>query len=302
MADSPEQNPPSSKPPTQDYLWRVGAYLTPFVYAGWLMLWPHSLPAWLVILAAISVLSLFVTAGLLQIRDMGGWARLESHIRRYLLPSIAAIVIICCLIVGTGIYLTVRPPHVKTTAHNAPPSTPAPDKPEPPPTDAPKGIVSPNVKPPHSRPREQPPEKPSVPPYDRVEVPICPPDMQVFHVSESTVSDNGGCGYTSLTPACVIVENHSFIQRNTGGGVCIGPTLKPKASPSGVKMDGMALGMGRMVDGKCSLVLYNVDIEGFNDGLSTVGPDGACIDIEKSTIQGNGTGVNGEHLPAPSPH
>jgi hypothetical protein len=89
--------------------------LTPFVYAAVLILWPHSLPAWLVVLAGIFVLSLFVTAGLLHIRDLGGWTRMEEYIHSHLLPSIAAIVIICCLIFGTGAYLMFRPSRVANT-------------------------------------------------------------------------------------------------------------------------------------------------------------------------------------------
>jgi hypothetical protein len=135
MADNAEHISPPTKLSTKHHLWRLGAYLTPFVYAAVLILWPHSLPAWLVILAGILVLSLFVTAGLLHIRDLGGWTRMEAYIHSHLLPSIAAIVILCCLIFGTGAYLMFRPSRMANTqvAKAGVPRDDPQDKPAPPP-------------------------------------------------------------------------------------------------------------------------------------------------------------------------
>lgn len=152
------------------------------------------------------------------------------------------------------------------------------------------------------QPRVKPPTnpKPQKLPYGRVEVPVCPPGMQVFRVSESTISDNGGCAYTSPAEACVIIENHSFIQRNTGGGICIGTGLNhPTTSPNG-GMDGPRV-FGLMPDGHCAIVLHDFRITGFDVGINTVGPDGGCIELDKSVIKGNGTGVVGGQLPPPAP-
>jgi hypothetical protein len=61
----------------------------------------------------------------------------------------------------------------------------------------------------------------SQPAYGRIEVPVCPRGMKVFHVSQWLGSGNGECNYSSSTEVCVMFEDLSFIQRGTGGGVCI---------------------------------------------------------------------------------
>jgi hypothetical protein len=87
----------------------------------------------LVILAGIFVLSLFVTAALLHIRDIDGWRRLEAYVHGHLWSSIAVIVIFCCLVFGTGVYLYVHHPRQTSEAQKvsspapAAPSAPAPD-------------------------------------------------------------------------------------------------------------------------------------------------------------------------------
>jgi hypothetical protein len=63
----------------------------------------------------------------------------------------------------------------------------------------------------------------SVPaPFGREQVVECPAGMGRYFLNKgSSIQDNGGCGISSTTAVCVVIEDHSFIQRNSGGGVCI---------------------------------------------------------------------------------
>jgi len=95
-------------PRTKHHLWRLGAYLTPFVYAAVLLLWPHALPATLVICAGIFVVGLFLAAAVLHLRDVGAVKRLEGFIHSHVWYSVGIIASICCIAVGGMSYLLPR--------------------------------------------------------------------------------------------------------------------------------------------------------------------------------------------------
>jgi hypothetical protein len=121
----------SPKPRTKHFFWNAGLYLTPFVFAGVLIVWGHLLAPWMVIGGAILVLGLFVGAGILHIKENGG---LSNYVRAHLWSSISLIVLFACVILGTTIYLAMRPTRLIGTTN-----TPKQDKPEKSATEPPKG-------------------------------------------------------------------------------------------------------------------------------------------------------------------
>jgi hypothetical protein len=231
----------------------VGLYLTPFVFAAALVLWGNLLSAWVVILSGCFVFGLVVFAVTLHLRDIGGRARLEAYIHDHLWSSIFAIVIVCCLILGTGTYLYVRPPHVKTEANkpvsvSAPsPPTPTNDKPTIPPTDKhaspPPSSSAPTTHASHHRKRkpaapnlthdEQPPPDnptpPATPNTSRAAVPLptCPPGVAIIDFGDEVEAKyNGGCGVRINTQVCVFFQGKVYLNNNVEGGLCInGPPL-----------------------------------------------------------------------------
>jgi hypothetical protein len=71
------------KVPTKHPLWRLGAYLTTFLYAAILSASPHLFPVWILVVAGVVVFSLFIMATVLHVRDLGGWNKLDSYVQRY---------------------------------------------------------------------------------------------------------------------------------------------------------------------------------------------------------------------------
>ncbi len=123
-----------------------------------------------------------------------GRAWLEAYIHNHLWSSIFAIVIVCCLILGTGIYLYVRrPPHVKTEANKPVPVPTAPQI-------TTKGSVAPLPSEQGSTPPTAPirtPQKPvKVPPQTAAPVPPTAAPPQTVNVDHGI----GGIGGTFINP------------------------------------------------------------------------------------------------------
>ncbi len=104
------------KPRTKHIVWKAGLYLTPFVFAGILILWGHLLAPWMVITGAIVVLILFTWAGYLHVMESGGPG---DYIRGHLWGSISLIVLFSCVILGTVVYLAMRPVSSSTKPNNS---------------------------------------------------------------------------------------------------------------------------------------------------------------------------------------
>lgn len=98
----------------------AGLYLAPFAYALIIDRWGSKIPAWVVILSALLVLSLFAIAAVHKVKQSGGVQQLETYIRTHLWASISFIVLVCCVILGTTIYVVMRPP-----VESKPPERPA---------------------------------------------------------------------------------------------------------------------------------------------------------------------------------
>ncbi|MGA2220002.1 MAG: hypothetical protein ABSG51_18085, partial [Terracidiphilus sp.] len=65
-------------------------------------------PVAIVVIAGLVVVLLLVMAGLLHMRDIDGWKQLDIYVRRHLWSSIVAIVLLCCVVLGTGVYFVFR--------------------------------------------------------------------------------------------------------------------------------------------------------------------------------------------------
>src|ERR1035437_429322 len=106
----PEIPPATANLRAKHIAWKTGLYLTPFVYAAVLALWGASLSKTVVIIAAIFAVGLYLVAGLLHIRDIGGFAWLGKNFQDHPAPYVSAAVLLICVILGTGVYVAVRPP------------------------------------------------------------------------------------------------------------------------------------------------------------------------------------------------
>jgi hypothetical protein len=219
---------------TKQRLCKVGLYLTPFVYAAFLVEWGNSLPAWGVILSGCVVIGIFVLAGLLHLKEIGGWKRVEEYIQSHLWSSIAAIVALCCVIMGTWIYLAVRP-HPKTTliaSGNTIPPKPTPQPNVPPITQIPNLVVPANRQPSYhapaiAQPIPQPKVVPMPPPSPPAEVlsaptPVpqsIPTQQQPTYQQQCTGSNcfqgtNNGTVQQNINTARALSETEATVLRN----------------------------------------------------------------------------------------
>jgi hypothetical protein len=159
------------------------------------------------------------------------------------------------------------------------------------PAPAPLATLPPKSNTPHFRSTKKTPRPLTEPnrEWGRELVSECPTDMQVFHLSDSTVSDNGGCAIQSTFPVCLIIENKTFIQRNTGGGVCINspqPSAPNSTSPG--NSAAAIVFTGPPSGSPCWHVeMLDVHVEGFSGGVRTDG--NVCLTLDQSTMK-NGRG------------
>lgn len=291
---------------------RFFVYILPFAFAASLARWGEQTPEWLVILLiAVTALSA-VAAASLWVKNTGGLQRLKTRPALYL----PIVIVLSLLVGGSVVYVTVKrslrgaaQPQgstSSTTQQPASPSTPAPQ-------DATPAVPLPSIT---TRPKALKPHVPShrgtpnsaqtksagrgvspnltpgdKPAYAREPVAICPAGYPVILLEdESAMSDNGGCAATFTTPAaCIILRGHSYIQRNTGGGVCHVQDRPQASAPNGWLMNGLGLGNSRSPIGDCSTRLNNVIVEGFHTGVDVLGD---CLTLSKSTLEHNGTGVD----------
>lgn len=159
------QPPEPQKPRAKHYAWKAGLYLTPFLYAAVLTKWGNDFSASLIIAMGCVVVGLFLAAGLLHLRDIGGRRWLRENFHTHPVPYVLAIVVVCCVVLGTSVYLAVRPPlqHIAK----------APPNPNPvlnPPANNPPSAITPTAKPhnkPPATPSAQPsPATPAIPPAE----------------------------------------------------------------------------------------------------------------------------------------
>jgi hypothetical protein len=103
----------------------------------------------------------------------------------------------------------------------------------------------------------------------------CPNGMPRFYSTGATISDNKGCAIQAKGPVCVMVGNQTFIQRNSGGGVCI--DASQSATPPTSDKNSAA-------SPPCvQSTLQNVRIVGMYQGISESGNN--CVNFDDSTIK-----------------
>ncbi len=71
----------------------------------------------MVILSAVVVLGLFSFAGLSHLKEFGGLKFINGYIGQHLWASISLIVLFCCVVLGTGMYLKMRPAQPNSNAN-----------------------------------------------------------------------------------------------------------------------------------------------------------------------------------------
>ena len=95
----------SGKPSIKIRLWQGTGSLMSIVYGLVLVKWGNFIPTWLILALASIVVGLLVASGILHMRGIGFSKSFHAHPFAY----VAAIVMCCCVAVGTSVYLLVRP-------------------------------------------------------------------------------------------------------------------------------------------------------------------------------------------------
>lgn len=109
--------------------WSVGVFLLTALYATVLAIWGPQLSFLVVVVLGFGVVVAFGLAAFFQIRSIGGRRWLVQHFHSQPFGYVGAIVVFCCLIFGTAVYLAVRPPPNKSFSKNQDHPMPAANRP-----------------------------------------------------------------------------------------------------------------------------------------------------------------------------
>jgi len=139
--EQPPPNPPKLK--GKHIAWKVGVILLTPLYCLILAIYGYSMSGWWVIFLLAIVFGAFLISLILHLRDMGGSAQMGTYVRNHLFGSLSAIVVLFCVIVGTGIYLAIR---IKTELNKAALARPAASTPQTAVSTPPAPTIPPNLK------------------------------------------------------------------------------------------------------------------------------------------------------------
>jgi hypothetical protein len=222
------EKPSSPKGRWKWLLFKVGAYMTPLVYAAILEKWGRFLSTAVIMTAGVVVLLIFWAAAIIHFKDIGGWKRVRGNLRDHPIPYVVAIVLFSCTIVGTCVYLAVRPSRGSMTVQN--PRFPSLANQRISPTE------SPAANPSHENPQTSERHKhlgpknnivtsaPTVRPGAMQGAPVqqCPPGTRVFiNLNDANIDENGRCGIEVNRPdVCLEVKGELRLYHNQGGGLC----------------------------------------------------------------------------------